>query len=147
MKQSVKQTTILFGFFSGMLVATFVISISQASAAELQHIFAHDLKKLMESKANIFIVDVQPKVAYEAGHIKGAINFPGAKEIEEPVKLPKNKVLVIYCDCVHEEDSIDVATQLIERFDYNSNNIKILAGGWSEWVKAGYPTEKGKKKK
>jgi rhodanese-related sulfurtransferase len=145
MKKSVKHAAVLLVFFSGILATALVIFIASASSLELQHIPVDELKKLMESKANILIVDVQPKVAYEAGHIKGAINFPWAKETNGPAKLPKNKVLVIYCDCSHEEDSIDMATQLIERFDYNSNNIKILTGGWSGWVKAGYPTEKGKK--
>lgn len=147
MRESVRHAVILLLFFSGILATTLAIFICSASSAELQHISAEELKNLIESKSSILIVDVQPKVAYEAGHIKGAINFPWTKEISGPVKLPRNKPLVIYCDCSHEEDSIDVATQLIERFDYNSNNIKILMGGWSGWLKAGYPTEKGKKKK
>ena len=147
MRKSVKHAALLLLFFSGILATPLVISISSASSVELQHVSAEELKKLMESKANILIVDVQPKVAYEAGHIKGAINFPWAKEISGPVKLPRNKPLVIYCDCTHEEDSMDVATQLVERFDYNNNNVKVLTGGWSGWVKVGYPTEKGKKKK
>jgi rhodanese-related sulfurtransferase len=147
MRESVRHTVMLFGFLSGILVGTFVLFISQASPRELRHISADELKKLIEGKANILVVDVQPKVAYEAGHVRGAINFPWAKEIKGPVKLPKNKVLVIYCDCSHEEDSIDMATQLIERFDYDSNGIRILAGGWTGWLKTGYPTEKGKGKK
>ncbi len=147
MKESVKHGVILFGFLSGIVMVSFVFFISWAFPGELQHISAHELKKLIEGKANILVVDVQPKVAYKVGHVQGAINFPWAKEIKGPVKLPKNKVLVIYCDCSHEEDSISVATQLIERFDYDSNNIKILIGGWSGWVKADYPTQKGKKKK
>jgi len=147
MGKSVKRAVVLFVFFSGILSTTLAIFISPASSVELQHISAEELKKLMESKVNILIVDVQPKVAYEAGHIKGAINFPWAKEISGPVKLPRNKPLVVYCDCTHEEDSIDVATQLVERFDYNNNNVKVLTGGWSGWVKVGYATEKGKKKK
>jgi len=147
MKESIKHAALMLVFFSGILATTLAIFISSASSLDLQHISAEELKKLIESKSNILVVDVQPKAAYEIGHIKGAINSPWAKEISGPAKLPKNKVLVIYCDCSHEEDSIDVATQLIERFDYSSNNIKILTGGWSGWVKAGYPTEKGKKKK
>jgi rhodanese-related sulfurtransferase len=144
MKESVKHAVILLGFLLGIFVVTFAISVFEASPAELQHISADELKKLIESEANILVVDVQPKVAYEKGHIKGAINFPWAKEIKGPVKLPKNKLLIIYCDCTHEEDSIDVATQLIDRFSYDSNNIKVLTGGWSGWLNLGYPTERRK---
>ena len=146
MKESVKHEVVLFGLLLGIVVAIFAISICQASPTEIQKISADELKKLIETKRNILIVDVQPKAAYEIGHIKGAINFPWAKEIKGPVKLPKNKSLIIYCDCTHEEDSIDAATQLIDRFSYDSNNIKVLTGGWSGWLNLGYPTEKRKGK-
>jgi rhodanese-related sulfurtransferase len=128
----------------GFLVATLVISSSTAPAQEIARIKADELKKMIESKADIVIVDTQPKGAYDIGHIKGAINFPWAKDIKDPKKLPKNKLLVLYCDCGHEEDSIDVATQLMNKWGYS--NIKILEGGWSGWMKLGYPTEKTKKK-
>ena len=147
MGKSVKHAVVLFVFFSGILSTTLAIFISPASSVELQHISAEELKKLVESKSNILVVDVQPKAAYEAGHIKGAINFPWTKEISDPAKLPRNKPIVIYCDCTHEEDSIDVATQLIEKLGYDSNSIKVLTGGWSGWVKLGYATEKAKGKK
>jgi rhodanese-related sulfurtransferase len=142
MKDSVK-----FGFvLVAMFLMTLAVSVFSAFSADLQHISAEELKKLIESKGNILIVDAQPKGAYEIGHIKGAINFPWAKELKGPIKLPKNKPLIIYCDCTHEEDSIDAAKQLIEKWGYSSNNIKVLQGGWSGWLKLGYPTEKGKGK-
>ena len=147
MRESLKHAVFFFVFVSGILATTLVIFISSASSLELQHISAEELKKLIESKSNILVVDVQPKPAYEVGHIKGAINFPWVKEISGPAKLPRNKPLVLYCDCTHEEDSIDVATQLIQKFGYDNNSIKVLTGGWSGWVKLGYVTEKGKAKK
>jgi len=147
MKESVRHAVVLFVIVSGVLTGTLSIFICSAAAAELQHISARELKSLIESKSDILVVDVQPKKAYEAGHIKGAINLPWAKEISGPVELPRNKSLILCCDCTHEEDSIDVAKQLIEEFGYDSNHIKVLTGGWSGWVKLGYATEKGKKKK
>lgn len=147
MKESVNHAVALLVLVSGILVAIYAVFISSVSSAEFQHISADELKKLIENKAGIVIVDAQPKEAYEIGHIKGAINLPWAKEIKGPVKLAKNRPLMFYCDCTHEEDSIDVATQLIERFGYDRNNVKVLTGGWSGWVKLGYATEKGKGKK
>jgi len=76
--------------------------------------------------------------------VKGAINFLWAPELKSPGKLPKNKTLILYCDCGHEEDSIDVAKQLMSRWSYS--NLKVLEGGWSGWLKLGYPIEKGKEK-
>ncbi len=128
---------------SGILALMLVSVSGIAFAQEIPRIKADELKKMIEGKADMVIVDVQPKGAYDFGHIKGAVNLPWAKEIKDPKKLPKNKVLVFYCDCGHEEDSIDAATQLMKKWGYT--NIKILEGGWSGWMKLGYPTEKSKK--
>ncbi len=110
-------------------------------AQGFDHITPEALKKLIESgDKSILIVDVQPKGAYDLGHIKGAINFPWASDLKNAGDLPKDKTLILYCDCTHEEDSLDVATQLNEKWGYTI--IKLLEGGWSNWLKLGYPMEK-----
>lgn len=144
-----------------VLVASFSCLPISASAAEIRYIKAEELNKLIESNdSTILVVDVQPKVAYELGHIKGAVNFPWAVNIERPRNLPRDKTLILYCDCgpksdssvilqgltegsdfcPADDDSTDVADQLMTKFDYR--NIKILEGGWSRWVQLGYPLEK-----
>jgi rhodanese-related sulfurtransferase len=117
------------------------IILSSASAQEIPRIKPEELKQLIDSKnPNILVVDTQPKGAYDLGHVKGAINFPWAPELKSPGKLPKNKTLVLYCDCAHEEDSLDTATQLKQKWGYT--NLKLLEGGWSKWQQLGYPVDK-----
>jgi len=114
-----------------------------AFALEIPRIQPEELKKMIErGDASFLVVDVQPKGAYDLGHIKGAVNFPWDKEIKGPVNLPQSKLLILYCDCGHEEDSIDIAKQLMENWEYL--DIKVLEGGWSQWRKLGYPIEKNK---
>jgi len=125
---------------SGYLAVALVIASFTASAQDVQSIKPEELKKLIESKADIVIVDNQPKGAYDMGHIPGAVNFPWAMQIKVPVNLPRNKALILYCACSHEEDSTDVAEKLMKEFGYN--NIKVLVGGWLRWVELGYPIEK-----
>ena len=125
---------------SGYLAVALVIASFTASAQDVQSIKPEELKKLIESKADIVIVDNQPKGAYDMGHIPGAVNFPWAMQIKVPVNLPRNKALILYCACSHEEDSTDVAEKLMKEFGYN--NIKVLEGGWLRWVELGYPIEK-----
>jgi rhodanese-related sulfurtransferase len=139
--------------FNGLLVLSlctlitgFFMMAVPASAVDVQHVAPDELKKMIENKADIVVLDVQPKGAYDIGHVKGAINFPWAQELKGPVKLPKNKTLVFYCDCAHEEDSTSTAIQLIEKWGYSASKIRVLTGGWSGWVKLGYPVEKGKTK-
>jgi len=111
-------------------------------AQDIRYITQDALKELIEKKDDtIFVVDTQPKAAYKIGHIKGAINFPWAPEIKSPADLPRDKILVLYCDCVNEEDSIDMAKQLLRNWEYVY--VRVLKGGWSQWQKVGYPIEKG----
>jgi rhodanese-related sulfurtransferase len=123
----------------GCLIAALVINSSFAFAQEVQTIKPEELKKLIENKADIMVVDNQPKEVYDMEHILGAVNFPWAVHIKPPINLPRNKLLVLYCACTHEEDSTDVANQL-RIFGYN--NIKVLEGGWLRWQELGYPIEK-----
>ena len=124
----------------GILVMTSGIISNIAVAQEILRIEADELKKMIESKTDIVVVDNQPKSEYNKAHILGAVNLPWAMEIEGPVDLPRGKLLILYCGCAHEEDSASVAKQLIENFGYEE--IKLLKGGWAEWVKLGYPIEK-----
>lgn len=143
MKKSFRCTVILI-LISRYLAVVMVIAPLIASAQEVQRIKPEELKKLIESKADIMVVDNQPKGAYDMEHIPGAINFPWAIQIKVPVNLPRNKVLILYCACAHEEDSTDVADKLMKEFGYN--NIKVLEGGWLRWVELGFPIEKGRGK-
>ena len=111
----------------------------------IPRITPEELKKLMDEGADLVIVDTLYPYWYKKGHIKGAINFPWQETLREPIDLPRDKLLVLYCDCACEETSADVAEQLVKNWGYK--NVKVLKGGWEEWVKLGYPTEKGEKKK
>jgi rhodanese-related sulfurtransferase len=125
---------------SAYLAVTFGILCLTASAQEIDRIKPEELKKLIDSKADIVVVDNQPKAAYDIEHIPGAINFPWATQIKGPVNLPRDKTLILYCACDHEEDSTHVAKQLVNHFGYR--NIKLLDGGWLRWIGLGYPAER-----
>ena len=137
-----KGRLLIAGFVAVGLILGHLVA---AHAGGVQQIKPDDLKSMIEKKQPGFVVvDVQPKGAYDLGHIKGAINFPWDSDIKNPGRLPKNKLLVLYCDCGHEEDSTDTAQQLMTKFGYT--DVKILEGGWSGWQKLGYPIDKGKNK-
>ncbi len=123
------------------LAALFGMAGQDLLAEEFAKVKAEVLKQWIENGDNtILVVDVQPPGVYKQGHIKGAVNFPWAPDFKSPGGLPRDKTLILYCDCPHEEDSQDAAVQLSEKWGYG--NIKLLERGWSNWVKMGYPTEK-----
>jgi rhodanese-related sulfurtransferase len=142
MERDMRNLIRVFGIAA--LIPVCFLSLRTASAQEIQKIRPQELKRLIEDKADMLVVDTQPPAAYEMGHIQGAINFPWARELKGPGNLPYNKRLILYCDCGNEEDSIDVARQLITNWEWKPNSLCVLEGGWSKWIELGYPIEKGK---
>lgn len=89
---SMRDVLFLLMMISVVLAAALTIAVISPSAVEVQQIKPEELKKLIESNdPNILVVDTQPKKAYHLGHIKGAINFPWAMEIKNPVNLTQEQ--------------------------------------------------------
>ena len=101
-------------------------------------ITAEEVKKMIDAGDTSFVlVDNAPAMAYEEEHIPDAVNFPYVTQITPPVTLPRNKTLIMYCPCGPDDaDSIAMAKQL-RIFGYF--RVKILHGGWFEWLDKGYP--------
>jgi rhodanese-related sulfurtransferase len=95
---------------------------------------------LFQSGAASF-VDARHSYDYGLGHIKGAINLP-LKEFESNRnvlgELPKDRLLVTYCDGAECNSSIDLAVRL-DSLGYSA--VKIFFGGWREWESNGGPVE------
>ena len=69
----------------------------------ISRISAEQLKKLIDEKSDIVIVDTRDSLSYEYGHIPGAINIyydpngdPATREMTL-VALPADKLIVLYC--------------------------------------------------
>lgn len=104
-----------------------------------QFISPQELRTLIDEKSeDIVIVDTAQSLIYEEEHVPGAVNVPYAPTLPQPITLPRNKTLVIYCACNDEEESIDTAKKLTE-FGYQK--IKVLEGGWFKWLDLGFETE------
>lgn len=108
-------------------------------SGKVELITAEELKRLMDEGTEVVVVDTQDERIYQIKHIKGAINFPWAPIVREPIDLPRSKLLILYCGCAGEEASKNVAGQLMS--DWGFKQIKILDGGFNRWLRLGYPTE------
>ena len=109
---------------------------------EIPRISIDELKRLIDAKAEVIILDAQLKGIYDKGHIKGALSFPWKPDVSDTdvEKFGNGKLMVIYCDCgPGAADSSDLAAQLIE---LGFTNVKILKNpSIRGWEKAGYPME------
>jgi len=108
----------------------------------MPRISLEELKALMDSGANVVILDNRPRESYQLGHITGAISFPWKPNltIGDAEELPWGLPIITYCDCgPGEADSASVAFQLME---FGLEDIKVLAHPAIEgWIEAGYPTQ------
>ena len=84
-------------------------------------------------------VDARHAYDFELGHIKGAINVPLKEFTVAPLSgIPKERVLVTYCDGQECNSSVSLAMKL-DSLGYT--NVKIFFGGWSEWTNNNQPTD------
>jgi rhodanese-related sulfurtransferase len=119
----------------------------QMAHPEVPRIPAKELKDLLEKKADIVVVDTNPPDSYELWHIPGAINVPyasmegTAKRDAMLARLPKDKLIVLYCLCEEGGDSSETAL-LLWRMDHRRDRVKVLEGGFIKWDEKGYPTFK-----
>jgi rhodanese-related sulfurtransferase len=89
-------------------------------------------------KGEAVAVDVRGSVDYDLGHIKGARSVPLGLIAEQADELPRDKLLVTYCACTHEQLSVRAVEELKK---HGIENAAALLGGWDEWQRAGLPTE------
>jgi rhodanese-related sulfurtransferase len=117
--------------------------IGRATAQiEIPRITVEELKGMIDQGEGVLILDTQPKVIFDKGHIKGALSFPYKTRITagDTARLPRDRLIVTYCDCgPGESDSAAMAAQLAE---LGFINVKVLADpSIRGWKRAGYPME------
>ena len=107
--------------------------------ASIKEVSIDDVKKMIDEKDKIIILDVRDKDEFETGYIPGAINLSrGMLEFKISTLIPdRDARIIVYC-------GVDLrgplATKTLNEFGYkNAANIK---GGLKDWKAAGYPVAK-----
>ena len=98
-------------------------------------ISVEEAKKLIDAGQAV-MVDVRGTEAYNASHIKGALDHGiGKIEANDFKGLPKDKRLIVYCSCSSEQTSARAASVLTTA---GFKDVAALVGGTSAWQGAGY---------
>src|SRR5215216_3875138 len=133
-----------------ILALTVIVMASVAARAQttpaVDMISAEELKAKVTSNQPVTIIDVRSSEGFAASSttIKGSIHFKVRKLKSRlffpPLKdLPKDREIVTYCACPKDESSIAAAQVLQANGGFK--RVKVLQGGWHEWLKAGGPVE------
>ena len=96
-------------------------------------ISADYMKKQVDQKADMMIVDSRPKrKKYDKGHIPGAVSIPDSQFTKMTEQLPedKAKLMVFYCGGYKCKLSHKSAAKAIA---LGYKNVKVFSGGFPEW--------------
>lgn len=82
-----------------LLFISLVFMFSYASAENFKNITADELKKMLDNKTKLVLVDARTVMEYSQGHIPKAVSIPPEKVEVISALLPKNKktLIVFYC--------------------------------------------------
>jgi len=99
-----------------------------------------EARTLFETGGAIF-VDSRHHFDFRRGHIRSAVNIPLAnfESAQKTVAaLPRDKVIIVYCDGSECNSSIELAAKLYEQ---GFGGVRFFWGGWQDWVSNKLPTE------
>ena len=121
-----------------------VTTARQQSAIAPEFITAEQLKQRLAGDQAITVIDVRDTKTYiSSPKIKGSLYFKlrrlSYRLTMPPLKdLPRDREVVTYCSCPHDEASIHAAQILLEA---GFKHVRVLQGGWQMWLKVDGPTE------
>ena len=84
------------------------------------------------SYAEAVFIDTRDAVQYAKAHIPNAINIEWRRVLEEAAQIPKNKMVVVYCNTGLLSAQAGFALRVA-----GWDNVRILQGGYDEWLQKG----------
>ena len=107
---------------------------------ELHSITAEALHTLLASNREALLYDVRQPLDLLADSeiIPGATRIPPKELLQNPLLIPKDRDLVVYCTCPGDKTSRRVL-RMAEAMHFF--RVKFLEGGLAGWKAKGYPVE------
>jgi len=129
---------------SFVVVLSVVVTSGQQPPA-VSMITAEELKAKLAKNEPVTIIDVRSSEGFanSSTTVRGSIHFKLRKLKSRlrfaPMKdLPRDREIVTYCACPNDESSI-TAAQILQ--DNGFTRVRVLQGGWHEWVRAKGPVQ------
>ncbi|HET6973016.1 MAG TPA: rhodanese-like domain-containing protein [Pyrinomonadaceae bacterium] len=138
-------STVKHSILALIIVGVTAIVAHAQDASNIAMISADELKTKVTSNHPVTIIDVRSSEGYAASSttIKGALHFKVRKLKSRltypPFKdLPKDREIITYCACPKDQSSI-AAAQILQAAGFK--RVKVLQGGWQEWLRVSGPVE------
>ncbi len=113
--------------------------------AGVQTLSLMEAERMYEAGSALFI-DARPADWYaRKGHIPGALSLPADNfarhYLDQADRVEAAPLVVVYCEGVDCGDALATLEDL-KQASYRGQ-VRLFAGGWSEWTAAKYPIHKG----
>ena len=95
------------------------------------------VRRLLEARERVVLIDLRPAGDYEKGRIPGARSVPAGELRRRQEEIPKAGLVVLYCACPLEELR-ELYMFLRER---GYRNVVVMDEGFAGWADRGYPLE------
>jgi rhodanese-related sulfurtransferase len=97
----------------------------------------------LQAEGKVLVLDVRTPQLFGEGHIPGAINVPlpdVEKRADEIKEKAAGRPIVAYCSCPAEHSAAEAGLILYKR---GVSDVRVLLGGYPDWVHSGGKVEKG----
>ncbi|HXW74937.1 MAG TPA: DedA family protein/thiosulfate sulfurtransferase GlpE [Steroidobacteraceae bacterium] len=110
------------------------------TALDMARISVDELHRQMSSDPAPLVVDVRSLTAQslERQRIPGALNLPLQQVAQHAGKLPRDRDIILYCNCPNEASAAQAARVLMT---HGFRRVRPLHGGLDAWIAAGYTVE------
>jgi len=110
------------------------------AALDMARISVEELHRQMCSDPAPLVVDVRSITAQslERQRIPGALNLPLQEVAQHVGKLPRDRDIILYCNCPNEASAAQAARVLMT---HGFRRVRPLHGGLDAWIAAGYTVE------
>jgi rhodanese-related sulfurtransferase len=115
------------------------LKIVEDAKSRIQEVDFRDIKRRLDTRDKITLVDVREESEWAQGHLPGAVHL-GKGVIERDVEQAfpdKDAPLVLYCGGGYRSA---LAADNLQKMGYT--NVISMDGGWRGWTDAGFPVEK-----
>ena len=124
---------------AGSVQASPRAEVARPTSAAVEFITGEELKSKITKNERVTIIDVRSASSYTGSKdiIKGAIHVKlrrlKARLAFPPLKnVPRDAEVITYCACPSDEASVRAAEVLL---DAGFKRVRVLKGGWQEWMK------------
>lgn len=109
-----------------------------APAASFPTLRSDAVKRMLDVKEPVVLVDMRKPAEFSAGHLPGAISIPLADLSRRYREIPKSARVVLYCQCPLED--MGGVHKFLQDLGYR--NHVVLEDGFDGWYKSQYPVVK-----